>query len=705
MDAKSDFGLLSKKITVRFYLEGIHCLGCLWLLEKLPELDPWISSAKLDVALQILEVQAKDSSIPWAKVTGLLSQLGYTAKVLADTKGDELRRSDHRWQLARIGVAAFSAGNIMLLSVAIYAGADSFWGLRFGWLSLLLALPALTFSAWPLYRSALAPLRFGRLSVDLAISLAIVAGAAMSLWSLAKGLETEIYFDSLTMLVFLLLSSRFFLSRFRESLAKESACLSFLSSVSYRKRSPTMADVSAASIFPGDEIELLTGQPLPTDSLLIVPEAYFDLSLLTGESTPVKFLAGDRIDAGAKLCSDDAAVRALLPAGKSRLARIMDQIKTYELSHSPAIELADRIGRYFVVVVLLLALALLSFLPGEEGLKRALALIIVTCPCVLAFAIPLAFTRTMQVAASRGILFLAPEKIEKLARVKNFFFDKTGTLTTGQFEVLSWIHLCGDDQENRTAVFSLEILSAHPIGKSIVRFLSLPLPIVAATESREIPGFGIEGKFQGRHWRVGRAPAANRPGKTTLGVWREGEQVALIQLGDALRADSATLIQSIQQMGISTHLLSGDSEVNTAAIAAETGVESWRSSLLPEDKAKIVSEAQDSVMIGDGANDAMAFHAAGLGIAVQGAVEISLKNADIVLTQPGIKSALDALFMARSTLKIVRTNFIVTLTYNILAGSLAVAGWMQPMWAAILMPISALSVFALTQWRTRGGHL
>ncbi|RYZ95635.1 MAG: hypothetical protein EOP11_24650, partial [Proteobacteria bacterium] len=221
---------IGTRASSRFYIEGIHCLGCLWILEKLPELEPQILSSSLDIAHQILEVEVRGEESDWPRVLQLLSRLGYSAKPLrGEDSGEEARKLDGRRQVARLATAAFCAGNIMLLTVSLYAGADPFWAGKFRALSLALALPSLTYAAWPLYRSAFGPLRHGRLSVDLPIAIAVLAGIALSLGSLAWGDGSDIYFDSLSMLIFLLLASRYLLSRYRESMAKATPYLSFLS--------------------------------------------------------------------------------------------------------------------------------------------------------------------------------------------------------------------------------------------------------------------------------------------------------------------------------------------------------------------------------------------------------------------------------------------------------------------------------------------
>lgn len=676
------------------YIEGIHCLGCLWLLEKLPEIDPRILGSSLDMAHQILSVKI-GPAIGWEEVTDLLRQLGYSAQFIEKDEGEKIRVKDQRRQLWRVALAGFSAGNVMLLAVSLYAGADGWWGRHFGYLSLFLAAPALLYCAWPIYRSAFAPLRRGRISVDLAIAFALIAGTGMSLWSLSSG-GSSVYFDSLTMLVFLLLSSRYALARMRESLAKDS--VSFLGGELYEVEGKGRHKAAALEI--GDRIALRPGQTVPADARLLTHSAHFDLSLLTGESHPEKFRAGDTVESGTRALNDRAEMQVLRPAAESRLAKILGQIRAFRSQRSPSVEFADRLGRWFVFVVLGLAALTLFLLPGEEGLRRALALVIVTCPCVLAFAVPLNLTRALQIAAGHGIVFRGAEKMEELAKAKSVFLDKTGTLTTGQFELLGWRTIQGDTEEAQAACRAIEEASAHPVAKAIVR--ALPPSGQAAEWAREIPGLGIEGSVRGRPWSVRRLGGG--AGYNLVGVFQGEELRAEITLGDSLRPEAPAVVDELHRLGLKVSILSGDSESSVASVAYSLGIQEWRARLLPEEKARITSQEENAVMVGDGANDSVAFQGAAVGIAMQGAMELSLKNADILLTAPGLRSLVTAIRLARRTNRLLRLNFSFTLAYNLVAGSLALGGVMSPLLAAVLMPASAATVFAFTFWQTKGGE-
>lgn len=683
----------------RFYIEGIHCLGCLWLLEKLPQIDEMILQSSLDLRNQILEVKIKSTG-NWQAVYKLIEKLGYSAKVLdpADTNAKHVRAKDQRRQLLRLAIAAFSAGNIMLLSVGMYAGANSEWRVLFSWLCFSLALPTLTYSAWPLYQAALAPLRSKRISVDLPIVLALFAGMALSFHSLIWGDGSQIYFDAITMLVFLLLSSRYFFARTRERLIAEGPCLSFLSSERYHKKDK---EVKAEELHINDSFALYQKQILPVDSILESSCAYFDLSLLTGESVPVKFFQRDIIEAGSRILDTKAELKVIRPILQSRLHLILEQVQQHDLHRSESVAFADRIGQYFAYTVLILALAVFFLSPNFAiGVQRALALVIVTCPCVLAFAVPLALVKCLQRAAKQGIIFRDAGKIESLADIKHAFIDKTGTLTSGEFEVRNWETIRGSEEEIKRAVRSLEENSQHPVAKSLVRYLQ-NVQSEPVKNFVETPGLGVHGELFGKKWEIS-ALADKQAGEgNRVAVFCNGYYAAHATLGDSLRSDSSTAVEELQKEGIAITLLSGDHRDNVATIAKKLHIEDWCFGLAPEEKATIVKSKLHSLMVGDGANDAIAFKAANVGVAVQGAMDISLKNADIVLTKPGLTRVATAIKLSKQAMKLVRRNFAFTLVYNFIAGSLAITGLMQPLVAAILMPMSALTVFLYTEWYSR----
>jgi heavy metal translocating P-type ATPase len=677
-----------------FYVEGIHCLGCLWILEKLPEIFPGVKTSALNFSTHILRIEVSSLEI-WPTALRFIRQLGYQPTLIENELSSG--RMDHRAQLIRIGVTAFCTGNIMTLSASLYAGADSIWADFFPWLSLILFLPIFFFTAIPIYRAALTPLFFRRISVDLPVALAIFAGALLSTWNLVSG-KHENYFDSLAMLVLLLLSSRFLLQQMKMKIGKDSRFLNF-GEAEVKKISPQQEHCLASHLQIGDWIEVPAQKSVPVDSLLRSDVAYLNTALLTGESTPVKLRYGDAVDAGC-IPFEPIKLEVREKVSNSRLAKILEQIQFYRMGKSPAIAYADALGKIFLYVVLALSAVLMLYFWNTPriGLERSLALMIVTCPCVLAFAIPLSFTRALQIAGTKGILFKNPEKLESLARIRKLIFDKTGTITTGEFSVLSWENLEAGEKTFAIA-YGLETHSHHPVAKAIQRYVRdqgiSPLPMTAVLQRSD----GVEGFYEGLHWSIHRLKDSPKVGENWVGLFRNQQLISTIHLGDQIRADFSVLEQ-LKKSGYSLSLLSGDRQENVDAMSKKFPFSACYAEVSPERKAEIVKTQNPVVMIGDGANDAIAFQAAEVGVAVAGAMDLSLKNADIVFTKPGLESLLDLFSLAKNTMSIVRQNFLFSVFYNFVAGSLAVLGWMTPLWAAILMPLSALTVFLHTYLRT-----
>lgn len=686
---------LPAELQASFYVEGIHCLGCLWILEKIPEILPSVKFSSLNFSTHILRVEVNNKEV-WPEVLQVLQQLGYRATLLE--KENDAEKLDRRAQLIRIGVAAFCTGNIMTLSASVYAGADSLWKVLFPWLSFVLFLPVFFYSAAPIYRSALSPLLFRKISVDLPVALAIFAGFLLSTWNLISG-SGDHYFDSLSMLVFLLLSSRFLLQQVRLKLGKDARFLSFQQQP-VQKIFPTASKVDASELQVGDWIELVEGDSLPVDGTLRSELAYFNTSLLTGESLPSKFRYGDRLNAGF-IPHSKIQLEVVETAKQSRLAKILDQIHYYRMDKSPSIAYADRLGKIFLYTVLTLSFLLVAYFwnSPQIGIERSLALMIVTCPCVLAFAIPLSFTRAIQIAGSKGILLKNPEKIEDAAGLRTIFFDKTGTITTGDFSVLSWKNH-EEDSRFYSIAYGLERDCPHPVAKAIVRHVrNLDLP-AATLEAIVSKSDGREGFFEGTHWSIHRLKDSPHFGENWVGLFRNQQLVATIHLGDQIHQDSKHSLDELRKMGYRLILLSGDRKENVESMAKQFGFSEFYSQCSPEQKAEIVRKQSPCIMVGDGANDTVAFSAASIGIAVQGAMDLSMKNADVVFTKPGLEPLLAFLRIAAATRQTVRNNFAFSVSYNFLAGALAIVGWMTPLWAAVFMPLSALTVFLHTYWKT-----
>ncbi len=686
---------------LNFYLEGIHCLGCLWVLEKLPEILPGVLHARLEMSTSVIHV-AIDERTNFQIVANTLQQLGYRPHAI-EKSAEEFQRNENRSILLRLGVAAACTGNIMLLSVSIYAGASGALARDFAWLSMLLSLPVFFYSATPLYQTAFAALKSKTLSVDLPIVFALLAGFAASLVSLIRG-GNEVYCDSLSMLVFLLLSSRYLLRRMQQKHLSNAKLLDFLDSESVICiRATTKVEISVSQLKVGDILWIPAGGVLPCDGVVRSLGALLDLSLLSGESLPEKANPGWSAYAGTKNLGTEFLLECTDLGRETRLGRILTQLNSASVTQTALRGFADTAAKWFVGIVLSLAAMVLVYFHGnlDEGIRRALALVIVTCPCVLAFAVPLSLSLTNKLAAKRGILLKSPESLEFIPQIQEIFLDKTGTITEGNFTVISWLENARYSDEIQSAVYSLERLSRHPVARALVTFLEGKVTAQAVDGFVEVPGLGVNGSIGGISWQIKKSSQA-RATNNCIDIFRAEELVARISLGDQLRADSKSLLQKLGARKI--FLLSGDREEICVRVARELGIPEAQifSEKSPEQKAAIIKAHPQALMVGDGANDALALKSAKVGVAVHGSVELSLKNAAAFFSRPGLASLVELFQLAEQNRRVTIRNLVFSATYNVFAGALAITGMASPLWAAVLMPLSAITVFLSTTISIRG---
>ncbi len=793
-------------LSIEFFLEGLNCTSCLWLIEKLPDLCLDVNHVNVNMATGIVIVNRKTGG-SFAEIARFINHLGYRPHVLTkDTEHDAeaLRRIERRRDLIRLGVAGAATGNIMILAVSLYAGADGGLAEKFRWLSAIIATPVITYCSWPFYQSAWASLRFRHLNLDVPIVAAILCGTLVSIWGLAKNTDT-LYFDSLSTLVFLLLASRFWLKGVQQNLLDVSNLAEeILASTATRVRQDgTIERVSSLSLQPGDNVRLEGPCSVPSDGSILEGHGTVDTSVLTGESLPSAVEAGHRLEAGSQILSGKILMQIEQPTSCSRLAKILKDTEFSARSKPTTMRLAGQVSQWFVGIVLLTALAVLLIFASKqplEGVSRALALIIVTCPCVFGMAIPLSMSLAIRSAAKRGLVVKNAEALERLFTVKKVFFDKTGTLTTGNLRVQAWQFLETPFSRHLAAALALEKNQSHPVARAILTFFGdKDLPQVSAQQVHARAGGGIEGQVGSTLYALrpegivlngestpllqnisaenavarssraleGPCPhvfdftcsattgkAQNAPvlaakarlkrfasksfatmgsntkthampnftpgevngsaqksaassfsGITSRYVLTADEKaVAYFDLRDEVRSESWSVVNWFQNQNIQTLLLSGDktSVVEDCAFYVGIPPKSVIAEATPEEKSDWLKRfGPTSIMVGDGANDAAALASASVGIAIRGGMDLSLRAADIYLSRARL-SALPELFeIARRTRQAIRRNLIFSVCFNFVSGTLAVLGLMTPLWAAVLMPLSSLTVLisALTTSR------
>jgi len=712
-------------LTTELHLEGVHCGACLWLLEKLPRAARGVIDARLDLVRSRLTVRWNPREIRLSGIARQLDSLGYRPHAARGLREEEIRRREDRAMLARIGVAGAVAGNVMAIAFALYGGLlhgmEPEYATLFRWASLIITLPALVWGGGVFFRGAWAALRTRSLHMDLPISVGLLAGFGhgVAMTMLDRG---HVYFDSITALIFLLLVGRY-LQRRQQRAATDAAelLLSLAPSTARVVQHGVVREVPLEALRPGELVEVRPGELLPADGVVVEGHSALDLSLLTGESRPVAVAPGAHVHAGTVNLSARLEVAVEQTGDATRIGRLLRLVESHARRRAPIVELADRISGIFVAAVLCLAAITLSIwlaLDPTHALEHAIALLIVTCPCALGLATPLAVSAAVGRAARSGVLVKGTDVFEKLARPGRLWLDKTGTLTPGRLTLVRW----EGDEAARPLVAALERHSTHPIGRALGQAADRA-DVVADAYVEETPGGGVEGTVGQRQVLVGSPAfvarrlgpldpdrahtldAITAEGLTPVLVAVDGRVRAVAGLGDPLRDDAVAAVAELRARGWKVGILSGDHPAVVAAVGRALGLEAaaCRGAVSPEDKARqVAADARQGpvVMVGDGVNDAAALAAATVGVGVSGGAEAVLDAADVFLTRRGVMRLVELVDGAHRAMRVVRRNLVFSLAYNAVGVTLAMAGVLNPLLAALLMPASSLTVVA-SSYRAR----
>ena len=704
-------------------LEGVTCAACIWLNERQLAALPGVSAAQVNYATQRARVRWDPRRIRFSAILEAVTRIGYRAYPYDPSRQDEILARERKDYLRRLGVTAVLGMQIMILSVALYAG--DWWGMEpgvasfFRWLGLLLAAPVLAYGAQPFFRAAWRDLRRGKAGMDvpvaLGMSIAFAAGAAATF----RG-DGEVYFDSVAMFTFFLLTARFLEMSARRKAAEATDALVRLqpavaARLVVRDGQETEETVAVADLAKEDRVWVRPGEAVPADGVIEEGRSSLDESLLTGESLPAPRGPGDRVIGGGVNVESPLLVRVEAVGSDTVLSSILDLLDRAQTHKTALASLADRVAARFVTALLLLALAVAGYWYWEgsrDWLPITISLLVVTCPCALSLATPAALTAAMGRLARLGLVTTRGHALETLSRVTDVVFDKTGTLTRGRPELADYVSVSGLPRARALAVAAaLERRSEHPLAKALVKAaedLSLP-------EAREVenqPGQGLQGRVEGVLWRIGawafvsslldRAafpqPAVDlerEEGTLVFMASEQGDGCAFL-LADQLRPGAAETVRRLHAQGIRIHMLTGDREAAARRAADVLGIESRRWAMRPEDKLAAVRalEAQGAkvAMVGDGVNDAPVLAGAAVSIAVGGGAHLAAAHADMVLLNGHAPHLAEGVAVAKRAMKIVRQNLAWALGYNLVAIPAAAVGLVQPWMAAIGMSLSSLVV-------------
>ncbi|HEX2886456.1 heavy metal translocating P-type ATPase [Vineibacter terrae] len=694
-----------ERCAVELAVDGLHCAACVWLIEAALARDPDMLVARLSTTDRRLRLAWHGAPDRAKALADLVRRLGYRVAPFVPGAAARLADDEQRFLLRCMAVAGFAAANVMLLSVSVWAGA---WSGADGMgsatrdllhlVSAVIALPAVLYALRPFLRSALGALAHGRSSMDVPIVIGVMLTLAVSLAeTLASGRHA--YFESALMLVFFLLVGRYVERRARGRARSAAAHMLSLASGVAMIEAPdgTLRSVTPAQVRLGDTLRVATGERLVADAVLLGDETQIDNSVVSGESLPVRVLAGTMIHAGAINLGPPLRARVAAVGDDTMLARIARLLEAAEQGRGRFVALADRVSRWYaplVHVVAALTFASWYFMGGasaHEAVLIAVAVLIVTCPCALALAQPAVATAVVGRLARDGVLVVSPTGLERLADVDTVVFDKTGTLTLGQ-PVLQ--PQPGRPAAALRAAAAMAANSRHPLARALVAAVPDVAPLDGVTEH---PGLGLShaGTRLGSRRFCG-VPDDGAADSAELWLARDGHDAIRFAFTDALRPDAAQTVAALRARGLAVALLSGDRAPAVALVAAQVGIDDWQAGLTPDEKLEriraLAAAGRRVLMVGDGINDAPALAAAHASLSPGDATDVATAAADALFRGRSLAGVAVAVDAAQSASRRMRANLALALAYNLIAVPVAMAGLLTPPLAAAAMSGSSLMV-------------
>jgi len=712
MEAALDAGLAAQepsaeaRQTIVLSVPSIVCGNCIRSVENTLRALRGVEAARANLTTKRVSVVVDPSVNSAIDLTAALEHAGFPAAPLIENAETEqaARVSE---LIPRLGVAGFAAGNIMMLSVAVWSGEasdmDSSLMDLFHWLSALIALPAVAYAGQPFFKSALAALRSRRLNMDVPISLGVLLATGMSLFQTMRSSE-QIYFDAATTLLFFLLIGRVLDERMRTKARGAAENLIGLRATNATLVAPdqTTKLVLASTLKPGMVIAVAAGERIAGDGEVISGQSDIDESLISGETRPRAVSIGDSVYAGTINCGGTLRVRITAAEENTLLSEIGRMMLNAEQSRGRYVRLADRASQIYAPAVHILGL--LTFIawmaagaPWDQSLTHAIAVLIITCPCALALAVPAVQVAAMSRLFSKGVIVKAPDGLERLAEIDCVVFDKTGTLTTGELRLET-----SDDVDEAALgrAGSIAGVSKHPFAQALAKAARAEgMPTSAVESVEEVPGSGLVTTSMGFEEKVGSAAWAGVKDRNAS-IWyvAEGKPAVGFNFVDELRKDAAACVSELRRAGYRVSLLSGDRRAAVAQTAAACGIEDWTAEVRPDQKLQAIEAlkalGRKTLMVGDGLNDAPALAAGHASLSPVSAIDIAQTTADAVFQGDVLQPVIETLSVANAARRLALQNFAIAIFYNSVFVPLAMAGYVTPLIAALAMSGSSIMVTA-----------
>jgi Cu+-exporting ATPase len=704
-----------KRERLSLEIEGMTCASCATRIEKkLNKLDG--VEATVNYATEAAAVSFDPDAVGVGELMAAVEAAGYHADLPSDARdADDTTRHLQR----RLVVAAALSVPLVVLTMVPPA---RFPGWE--WLALALSTPVVFWAGWPFHRAAALNARHGAATMDTLISIGTLAAWTWSTVVLVAGLDADMYFEVGAVITTLIL-----LGRYLEAGAKRRsgeairALLELGAKEAVVLRDGAEVRVPVEELAVDDVFVVRPGERVATDGTVVEGVSAVDQSMLTGEPVPVEVGPGDEVAGATINASGRLLVRATRVGADTALAQIARLVAEAQAGKAPIQRLVDRVSAVFVPIVLAISLATLAgwiLLDGSvsAAFTAAVAVLIIACPCALGLATPTALMVGTGRGAQLGILIKGPEVLEQTRRVTTIVLDKTGTVTEGRMWVADVVPAEGvDERELFRLAGSAEDASEHPIARAIADAARERLGTLDGVERfTSRAGVGIEAVVDGHSVVVGRPSSlgdrgltldgglgraqtmAEARGQTVVAAAWDGQIRGLFLVADRVKESSASAVASLRDLGLTPVLLTGDNEATAQAVAAEVGIEAVRANVLPGDKSdeikRLQADGETVAMVGDGVNDAPALAQADLGLAIGTGTDVAIEASDLTLVSGDLRAAVDAIRLARRTLRTIKGNLFWAFAYNVAAIPLAVAGLLNPIVAAAAMAFS--SVFVVT---------
>ena len=681
-------------------LPGIHCVACINGVERSLRALEGVANARVNLSMKRVTIGTNQPVSPETLID-TLEMAGFEARILDNSLLDSDADEYGRGLMTRLAVSGFANMNIMLLSVAIWSGAIGATMQLFHWITAMIAIPTLLYSAQPFFESGWRSLKAGRLNMDVPIALAIILASGISLYETIYGGHHS-YFDAAVTLTFFLLIGRYLDHRSRKAAASAAAQLSALEVPRVmRLRDGVRQMVDFADLAIGDLIQVLPGGRIPVDGKITDGISQIDRSLLTGESRLSDATTGTSVTAGEVNMTGPLTIRATTVGSDTTLRKMVTMVDEAEAVRNRYTAVADKAAAIYAPAVHLLALfAFIGWMLYSADLRLSLniavAVLIITCPCAMGLAVPAVSTTAAGRLFRAGLLVKDGTALERLAEVDTVVFDKTGTLTmpAAARDMM--------DAQTQSIALAMTQNATHPISQAIAASLHGVIPALV-TNQQEHAGQGLSATYNGQTARLG------------SGNWLGVGHGTFIQIGDAkpqrialqsqLREGAAALVRAWQDQGLSIHLVSGDDANETARIAAALNIDAWQAATKPADKIayieKLTADGAKVLMVGDGLNDTGALAAAYASISPATAADASRAASDIVLLNDSLQPLIELPLVARAALARIKENFTISTIYNVIAVPVALAGFATPLIASIAMSASSITVL-LNALRLKG---